>query len=132
MSSDAAPLRILYVEDDRPTRLLGALTLQRHPRFEVLACADAVDALTRAPSFRPELFLLDIQLPDLDGPSLLEELRRLPGLADRRAIFMSASRDPAELLRARGYAPLGIILKPFDPRRFAQQVEALWASRKTE
>jgi CheY-like chemotaxis protein len=77
---------------------------------------------------KPDLVVLDVMMPSIDGPSMLKRMRADPELRDIPVIFMTAKSDPAETARLRE-AAIGVIAKPFDPMTLGGQVRALWSSK---
>src|SRR5690606_24952165 len=82
--------RILYVEDDADVRKLATFALRMVGKFEVEPCASGEEALEKARTFAPQLLLLDVMMPGMDGPTTLAHLRALPEIASVPAIFMTA------------------------------------------
>ena len=87
-----AALRILYVDDDRINTLLFVQVLKPDARFEVLTAANAEDALESAREARPDIFVIDLHMPDGDGLQLLERLRALEGQETTPAFLCTAER----------------------------------------
>src|SRR3954463_8777109 len=81
--------RILFVEDDPDIQVVATLALESLGGFAVLACGTGTDALARFAEFAPDLVLLDVMMPGLDGPATLEALRRLPGGGGVPVVFMT-------------------------------------------
>lgn len=101
-----APLRVLYVEDDRLGALLVTEMLRDQAGIALRCAEDGAEALTLAAQWPPQLLLLDAWLPDTSGHRLLQELRALPGLAAVPAIMCSAdgSEDDRQRARDSGFA----------------------------
>lgn len=122
------PLRkILCVEDEPLVQAVARAALEKRGGFTVLACASGAAAVDAAAAFAPDLLLLDVMMPGMDGPATLAALRRLPATAATPAVFMT-TRTQAQVLPL-GAAPgiIGMIDKPFDPKTLAETVAALWA-----
>ncbi len=118
--------RILYVEDEPDIQMVARLALEALGGFTVEICSSGDEALKRAPGFKPQLFLLDVMMPGMDGPSTLKMLRALPQFAYTPVIFMTAKVQPSEVA---GYKELGavdVIPKPFDPMTLASRVQDIW------
>jgi CheY-like chemotaxis protein len=127
MKDPAIPLqRVLYVEDDADIRTIATLALETVGGLTLAACAGGAEALERAPQFAPQLLLLDVMMPGMDGPTTLERLRALPGTAATPVVFMTAKVQANELAHYRELGALGVITKPFDPMTLAAQVQDLW------
>lgn len=120
---------ILYVEDDPDIRTVAQIALETVGGFRLRMCASGQDALEAAAAgYRPDLILLDVMMPGLDGPGTLCGLRKLPTTMDVPAIFMTAKVQPAEIAHYRSLGAIGVLSKPFDPMQLAAQVRAHWAS----
>ncbi len=119
-------LRLLYVDDERDIRDLVEIALEDEADFELRLCASGAAALELAPQYRPDLVLLDVMMPGLDGPATLKQLRELPGGENTPAVFVTAKVQPQELERFKALSALGVIAKPFDPMTLADQVRAFW------
>jgi len=118
--------RILYVEDEPDIQTVARLALETLGGFNVDICSSGTEALSRAPDFRPQLFLLDVMMPGIDGPTTLRMLRELPGFADTPAIFMTAKVQTGEVARYLELGAMDVIPKPFDPMTLSSQVQAIW------
>ena len=110
-----APLRVLYVEDDRVSALLFGQALLAEPCIDLRIAEDGADALLLAEAWPPEVLVLDAHLPDTDGHALLQALRALPGLAQVPAFMCSADGEPEDLQRAQRSGFIGYWVKPLAP-----------------
>ncbi len=117
--------RILYVDDEADIREVAELSLALEPDFEVRSCASGPEALVLAPSWRPDLILLDVMMPGMDGPAVLKELRGLAETAATPIIFITARTQQQEVAQLRALGAAGVIAKPFDPMTLGRQVRAL-------
>jgi len=118
--------RILYVEDEPDIRMVARLALETVGGFTVEVCSSGSEALAKIAGFKPQLILLDVMMPDMDGPSTLGKLRELSEFTATPVIFMTAKVQPREV---EGYKQLGavdVIPKPFDPMSLASTVTAIW------
>lgn len=118
--------RILYVEDDADILAIGQLALEQVAGFEVCACESGARALAAAADFKPQIMLLDVMLPDMDGLAILAALRRIPETADTLAIFMTAKLHAED---RQVYCEAGVdnvIAKPFDPMTLGDEIRAIW------
>ena len=125
------PELILIVEDNELNLELVRDLLQHHG-YETVEARNAADALTLAAERRPELILMDIQLPDVDGVRALERLRADARTASIGVVALTAfamADDRQRLLRA-GFD--GYLEKPIDVRAFPGQVRAFLQSIGTQ
>jgi CheY-like chemotaxis protein len=121
--------RILYVEDDLDIQSVAEFALETLGGF-MIACYDSgAQAVAAASSFRPQLLLLDVMMPGMDGPTTLTALRSLSGLESVPAIFMTAKVQPTEVAQYRAMGVLDVISKPFDPMTLSAQVREIWERR---
>lgn len=121
------PQKVLYVEDDPDIRAVAEIALQDVGGFTTVICESGTEAVEKAPGFEPELILLDVMMPGMDGPSTLRALRKLPGLERVPVIFMTARLQKSEIEEYRDLGALGVIPKPFDPMTLSEQIAAILA-----
>jgi CheY-like chemotaxis protein len=118
---------ILYIEDDPDIQMVARIALETVGGFSVRICGSGREALDLVASgYVPDLMLLDVMMPGMDGMAVLEGLRALPQTAATPAVFMTAKVQPAEVAQYRAQGALGVIAKPFDPMQLAAQVRQLW------
>ncbi len=118
--------RILYVEDEPDIRAVARIALEMVGGFQVRVCSSGEQAVREAPAFGPDLVLLDVMMPGMDGPGTFMALRALPHLARVPVIFMTAKVQPQEVQHYKALGALAVIPKPFDPMTLAAQVRSLW------
>ena len=121
--------RILCVEDEEDIRKIQLIALETLGGFKVLACASGVEAIQGAAAFGPQLILLDVMMPGMDGPTTLKSLRTLAGLEETPVIFVTAKVQPDEVDYYLEIGALGVISKPFDPMTLAAQLKVIWELR---
>jgi two-component system OmpR family response regulator len=119
-----SPIRVLYVEDEDDIRMVAEIALGGDV-FELHACATGQEAVSKAADLNPDVLLLDVMMPGMDGPSTLDQLRKLSGLADTPAIFMTAKVQPSEIQQLKSLGALDVIAKPFDPMGLADQLRTI-------
>ena len=119
--------RILAVEDEPDIRAVLELCLHSLGGFTVLACRSGEEALAQAAGFGPDLLLLDVMMPVMDGPSTLRALREDPGLAPVPAIFLTAKVQSKEVEFLNGLGAAGVVAKPFDPTTLCAEILGIWA-----
>ncbi len=119
-------LRILYAEDEDDIREVTQLALGAVGGHDVVACRSGAEALAAAANAPPDLVLLDVMMPDMDGPTTLLRLRELSALAGVPVVFITAKVQPHEIAQLRELGALDVIVKPFDPMTLADRLVALW------
>lgn len=118
--------RILLVEDDPDVQVVVTMALESIGGFTVLACSSGSEALACFGGFAPDLVLLDVMMPGLDGPATLGSLRRLPEAAGTPVVFMTARVQAHEVTRYRELGAADVIAKPFDPMTLSDTVQSIW------
>lgn len=118
--------RVMYVEDEPDIRAVARLALELVGGFTVKVCSSGGEALHEAEAFAPEIILLDVMMPGMDGPTTLKSLRALPTLATVPVAFMTAKVQPTEIAHYKALGARDVIPKPFDPMTLASQVRAIW------
>jgi CheY-like chemotaxis protein len=118
--------KILYVEDEPDISQIAKLALESIGGFTVEVCDNGKIALEKAPGFQPQLVLLDVMMPEMDGPTTMVELRKLEGFADMPMVFMTAKVQPNEVEAYKAQGAVDVIAKPFDPMALADQIRAVW------
>jgi len=120
--------RIMYAEDEPDIQAVAKLALEMLGGFQVLICGNGHEALAKVKDFAPDLILLDVMMPGMDGPTTLEKLRADPATAGIPVVFLTAKVQPAEVVQYQNLGALNVIAKPFDPMTLATQVRQLWSA----
>ena len=117
---------ILYVDDEPDIREIVQMALGLMPALSVSTADSGTHALQSMQSSKPDLVLLDVMMPNMDGPTTLQQMRSQPGLQAIPVIFMTAKAMPQEVARFRSLGAAAVIAKPFDPMLLSEQVFAIW------
>jgi two-component system OmpR family response regulator len=117
---------ILYVDDEPDIREVVSLSLSLVDGVTVHTCESGERALELIPQIRPDMILLDVMMPGMDGPSTLQRLRSMPGFESIPVVFMTAKAMPQEVARFHELGADSVIAKPFDPMTLGDQVVAIW------
>lgn len=125
-STLARDLRVLHVEDDPAIRAVASIALAKVGGFQLMSCASGAEALQAGPAFDPQILLLDVMMPGMDGPTTLAELTTRMTLDGRLVLFMTAKVQPSDLDQYRSHGAHGVIIKPFDAMRLHLQVMEHW------
>ena len=118
--------RILHVEDQAEIRVIVRIALVKRGGFEVCGCGSGEEALAAAAAFAPDLLLLDVMMPGMDGPATLAALRQLPGSAATPAVLLTAKVEVPMIDHYLALGAIDVIAKPFDPMALAGQIRAIW------
>ena len=117
---------ILYVDDEPDIREVVQMSLSLVEGLDVQVCESGERALQLLPRLQPDLVLLDVMMPGMDGPSTLQKMRTIPAFAKIPVVFMTAKAMPQEVARFRELGAVSVIAKPFDPIQLGNQVVAVW------
>ena len=118
--------RILFVEDDLDIQSIAKLALVAVGKFSLEICSSGSAALEAVVSYKPDLILLDVMMPGMDGPTTLKALRLLPNLAHIPVIFMTAKVQTHEVAHYKELGAVDVIAKPFDPMTLAITIRTIW------
>ena len=118
--------KILYAEDEDDIRAIAQIALEDIGGFTVTYCSNGQKMVEAAQNFIPDLLLLDVMMPEMDGPTTLRELRKLPEFSDIPAIFMTAKIQSNEVADYKSIGAIDVISKPFDPITLAETIKKAW------
>ncbi|CAM3712115.1 response regulator [Corallococcus sp. ZKHCc1 1396] len=121
-----APIqKVLLVDDEDDIRTIGQLSLSRVGKWQTVLAASGAEALEKAAAEAPDLILLDVMMPGMDGPTTFGRLRAQPATANTPIIFMTAKIQKQEVARYLELGAVGVIGKPFDPMTLPQEIRKL-------
>jgi two-component system OmpR family response regulator len=118
--------RILYVDDEPDIREVARIALEVVGGFQVEVCESGETALARAPGFAPDLILLDVMMPGMDGPETLRALRGIAALAEVPVVFFTAKAQRSEIAELLALGAIDVLGKPFDPMTIGQALTEIW------
>jgi len=118
--------KILHVEDEADIRAIARIALEEVGGFSVDLAESGEEALRKAEAWKPDLILLDVMMPGMDGPTTYRALRRSEATASIPVIFMTAKVQSHEVDQYKSMGALGVLAKPFDPMTLADEVRNLW------
>lgn len=109
------PERILIIDDEEDIRLIAEISLRLTEAWEVVTAESATAGLTIAREWIPDAILLDVMMPDMNGPTAVEQLQTDPSTARIPVVLLTAKVQPADRQRYLQIGVRGVIAKPFDP-----------------
>src|SRR5689334_11007150 len=118
--------KILYAEDEEDIRVIAQIALEDIGGFTVTYCSTGLKVMEAAKEFIPDLILLDVMMPGMDGPTTLRELRKMPAFLEIPAIFMTAKIQSKEIEDYKSIGAIDVITKPFDPMTLAATIKNSW------
>jgi len=120
---------IACIDDDEDILRVAELTLETIGGFRVTTFANGPEALAGLSAAAPDLVLLDVMMPKMDGPATFDAIKKRDDLKHLPVIFMTAKIQPSERSQYEAMGAAGILAKPFDPATLSQEVERLWRAR---
>lgn len=120
--------RIVYAEDEPDIQTVAKMALEMLGGFEVTLFECGEDAVAGAEAAQPQLVLLDVMMPRMDGPTTLQHLRQMPYFKNVPIVFMTAKAQPREIEQLKALGAVDVIAKPFDPMNLVGQLQAIWAA----
>lgn len=118
-------MRILLCDDEPDILLVTAMVLEKIGGHQVIQAQGGQEAIEAAARTRPDAILVDVMMPDMDGPEVLARLRAQPETATTPVVFLTARTGPTDLERFREMGVKGVIAKPFDPFTVADQLSKI-------
>ncbi|MFC1461181.1 response regulator [Verrucomicrobiota bacterium] len=119
--------RILLVDDDPDIQVILRVALENVGEYTLEVCSSGQEALERAPALKPDLILLDVMMPGMDGSDTLKALRKTPELEKTPVIFLTAKVQQQEIARYKKMGAIDVVTKPFDPMTLADDVKDIWS-----
>ncbi len=117
--------KIMYVEDEPDIQTIARIALEQIGGFNLLVCSSGQAALDQVSDFAPDIILLDVMMPEMDGIETFRQLKALPTCSDIPVIFMTARVQTHEIKEYLDLGAVDVIAKPFSPITLADQVTAI-------
>jgi DNA-binding response OmpR family regulator len=118
-------IRVLHIDDEAPIRLLVRVNLESEGGMAVIEAADGRTGVGLAKRELPDLILLNVNLPGLDGWQVAEEVRQDQGTREIPIVFLTARSELREIARGLGLGAVDYITKPFNPIELAPRIRSL-------
>jgi CheY-like chemotaxis protein len=122
---------IAYVDDEPDLREVVHLALSLTTGATVQCYESGAQALDQLPALRPDLVLLDVMMPGMDGTEVIQRMQADGVLRTIPVIFMTAKAMHDEVARLRSLGAIGVIAKPFDPTALGKEVLSHWQAATT-
>jgi CheY-like chemotaxis protein len=119
---------VACVDDDADILHVAALALEAIGGLRVTTFEGPMRALDGLAQAKPDLLLLDVMMPEMDGPTFLKTILGRKELASLPVIFMTARVQTSEVHRYKALGAAGVVAKPFDPMTLADEVQTIWRS----
>jgi CheY-like chemotaxis protein len=122
-------LKVLIIDDEEDTRSIASMSLGLLGGHDVLEAGSGAEGIERAAQEKPDVILLDLLMPGMDGAETLTNLRKNPDTVEIPVIFLTVKGMFSEFDRLKRLGALAVLNKPFDPTQLSGQIfEILKAS----
>ena len=122
----------ILVVDDQPSNIKLLRVKLSKEGYDVVEAANGREALARVVSDAPDLVLLDVMMPDVDGPATLRALRRRESAADSPAVFITAKVQALDMDEYKRLGVFDVIVKPFDPMELSNRIGQIWQQYRSD
>jgi CheY-like chemotaxis protein len=122
---------ILFVDDEPDVCVAGQTALDLLEGVDVTTACSGKACIDLAYERRPDLIVLDVVMPGLDGPATHRIIRGNPLIANIPVVYLTAISKPAEIARLLALGAIGVVRKPFDPLRMGEELVAIWTNACT-
>ena len=108
-------MKVLVIDDEDDIRRIARLSLAAVGRMDVVEAGSASEGVRKAREESPDVVLLDVMMPRVDGVAAFQALRSDPETSDIPVVFLTAGARAGELDRLKALGARGVLIKPFDP-----------------
>lgn len=122
-------IKILHVDDEADIRSVTKLALESIGGFDVYSCTSGKEAIAAVAEAAPDLIVMDVMMPEMDGPTTFLAFQKIPAASQIPVIFMTAKSQKDEIDSLMEVGAIGVIAKPFDPMQLSKEVERIWNAR---
>ncbi len=119
---------ILLVDDEDDIREVAGISLEAVGGWQTSSASSGAEGIAKAIAERPDAILLDVMMPDIDGPTTFMRLQEDPQTRDIPVILLTAKAQTADRERFEQLGIAGMLTKPFDPMTLSDQVAAILAA----
>lgn len=117
--------KVMLVDDEDDIRTIAELSLTHVGQWESVVVSSGQEALELAVSEQPDLILLDVMMPGMDGPTTLLKLKENEQTQSIPVIFLTAKVQPNEVSEYLQLGAAGVVAKPFDPMMLPQEIRTI-------
>jgi CheY-like chemotaxis protein len=122
------PFRVVLIDDDPDLRKLVKMTLEFTAGWEVTAAADGAEGIEAVRSTKPDVAVVDLMMPGMDGYEVCRRLKEDPETASVPVIFLTARKE-LDAVKVKELCAAGVVVKPFEPDQLADELRRLSEKR---
>lgn len=123
--------KIIYAEDEKDIQTIVQMVIDSISNYEIKFCDNGVELLEQYEEYAPDLIMLDVMMPELDGISTFNELKKLDKAKDIPVILITAKAQTHEVEEYLQQGLIGVITKPFDPMTICDTIQNIWEKHQT-
>jgi len=126
--------RVLIIDDEDDIREVAALSLEATAGWQVFTAGSGAQGIEVAIAQQPDAILMDVMMPEVDGPSTFREMQQIPSIVHIPVVLLTAKVQGVDKRRFAGLGVAAVLFKPFDPLTLAEQIaEALhWTDLRSD
>lgn len=118
--------KIAYVEDELDVQKIVKLSLEKVGKFNTRIYSNGPEALEDLPIYMPDLILLDVLLPEMDGIEIFSKIREMQEMKSIPIVFMTAKSKESEQKQLLSLGALDVVMKPINPMELPNQLRSIW------
>lgn len=122
--------KVLHVDDEPDLQLIVKMTFEKFGGCDVRSCSNGAEALTILKSYQPDIILLDMTMPVMDGIETIRELKKNVATAGIPVVFVTARALKQDVDRYLAMGAIGCIEKPFLPSEMFDEINSMWLQYK--
>lgn len=117
---------ILCIDDDPDILEIARMCFEMVGGFKITCCNSGAEGIARAKEIKPDLILVDMMMPEMDGIATLKEIHKHQDLNKTPVVFMTARIQPSEVKEYLALGAAGVVSKPFDPMKISIEIQSIW------
>jgi CheY-like chemotaxis protein len=117
--------RVLIIDDEDDIREVASLSLEATAGWTVYTASSGRDGIATAIKEKPDAILMDVMMPEMDGPTTFKQMQLEPALTGIPVVLLTAKVQGADQRRFAGLGVAGVLFKPFDPLTLAEQISGV-------
>lgn len=125
-------LKILYAEDEPDVQTIVEISVWSTSNYEIKTCKNGKLLLECVEEYKPDLILLDVMMPEMDGPTTYKNLQLNEKTKYIPVIFITAKAQTHEVELFKETGVIGVITKPFDPITLCSDIQNIWDSAQAK
>lgn len=118
--------KLLIIDDDEDIQKIVKFSFQDLKNVECFYALSGEEGIRLAVDNKPDLILLDVMMPNMDGIATLQAIKLLPSIKNTLVVFLTARAQKKEINKYLDLGIVDVIVKPFDPMSLGSQIKSIW------